>query len=296
MAADWGLPTLGSLYTNVLDNLKDRDIDGATMVAPSASIPTGYIRYNRSTNVFEEWSGSAWVVLLVSLAGGGTGASSASSARTNLGLGTMALQNSNAVTITGGTISGLTSLGVSGNFTATGTGDFGNLLTVNGLIIDSTDGLPTDITANVYHGGGFSSPEIGRVYIGNGTNKKYFFSTRVASVTADVFEFRDTGRFVVRSNQPIIEVRDLNASANMGVGGFYNTGDNIHFYTINDAENLTDEYLRIIRESSTYLVDRAEFHTSLIPKEKFGLGAKTAITINASSGAQNNQVLAVGAQ
>lgn len=46
---------------------------------------------------------------------GGTGASSAAAARTNLGLGSMASQASNAVAITGGSASGLASLGVLGN-------------------------------------------------------------------------------------------------------------------------------------------------------------------------------------
>jgi hypothetical protein len=43
----------------------------------------------------------------VAINNGGTGGSSASAARSNLGLGTMATQNANAVAITGGTISGL---------------------------------------------------------------------------------------------------------------------------------------------------------------------------------------------
>jgi hypothetical protein len=42
------------------------------------------------------------------IANGGTGADSASGARNNLGLGTMAVQNSDTVTITGGTITGVT--------------------------------------------------------------------------------------------------------------------------------------------------------------------------------------------
>ncbi|HYD13197.1 MAG TPA: hypothetical protein VEC11_10155 [Allosphingosinicella sp.] len=46
---------------------------------------------------------------------GGTGASSAAAARTNLGLGSMATQSASAVAITGGTASGLGSLAVTGN-------------------------------------------------------------------------------------------------------------------------------------------------------------------------------------
>lgn len=44
----------------------------------------------------------------LALSNGGTGATTAAAARTNLGLGTMATQNANAVSITGGTIDGIT--------------------------------------------------------------------------------------------------------------------------------------------------------------------------------------------
>lgn len=46
--------------------------------------------------------------VVVPIAQGGTGATTASGARTNLGLGTMAVQNANAVAITGGTLDGVT--------------------------------------------------------------------------------------------------------------------------------------------------------------------------------------------
>jgi hypothetical protein len=48
----------------------------------------------------------------VAVADGGTGASTASGARTNLGLGTIATQDASAVAITGGTASGLTNVGL----------------------------------------------------------------------------------------------------------------------------------------------------------------------------------------
>ncbi len=48
----------------------------------------------------------------IALVDGGTGASTAADARTNLGLGTMATQSASAVAITGGSISGVTGLSV----------------------------------------------------------------------------------------------------------------------------------------------------------------------------------------
>jgi hypothetical protein len=54
----------------------------------------------------------------LAIADGGTGASSAAAARTNFGLGSLATQNAAAVAITGGTITGLSSLAVAGTASA----------------------------------------------------------------------------------------------------------------------------------------------------------------------------------
>lgn len=115
--ANWNNPTAASNYLTFVTEVKDRDINAATLFSDSLSaatnIPTGAIRYNRSANKFQEWNGSSWVDELLSLAGGGTGAATASDARTNLGLGTMATQAASGVNITGGTISGVAISGLS---------------------------------------------------------------------------------------------------------------------------------------------------------------------------------------
>jgi hypothetical protein len=60
----------------------------------------------RSTVKFQERGSSTWNDLLLSLEGGGTGAATAENARSNLGLGSIATQDSTNVTISGGTIAG----------------------------------------------------------------------------------------------------------------------------------------------------------------------------------------------
>jgi len=114
--ADWSLPTLASLYTDFVAEVDARLNDSAQMFSGGPSNqPVGSIRYFRATNVFQEWDGAQWIDKVLSIAGGGTGATTAAGIRTNLGLGTMSIQNANGINVTGGTLTGISALGMTGD-------------------------------------------------------------------------------------------------------------------------------------------------------------------------------------
>jgi hypothetical protein len=65
--ANWNNPTVNSLYTDFVDEVKNRDLDVAKMM-DSATVtvtnPTsGMKRWNDSNSNWEEWNGSSWVAL-----------------------------------------------------------------------------------------------------------------------------------------------------------------------------------------------------------------------------------------
>jgi hypothetical protein len=106
--ADWSNPTITSNYVTFVDEVKNRDIDSITLSAyPLTNAPVNSIRLLRTPLKFQQWDGSAYVDLVLSIAGGGTGSNTPGGAGTALGLGTMAYQNANAVAVTGGSLTNI---------------------------------------------------------------------------------------------------------------------------------------------------------------------------------------------
>jgi len=91
-------------------SIPDRDEDGRLSTPELVALNTySNLIGNVTGNVTGNVSGTASNITgTLAIANGGTGATTAAAARTALGLGSLALQNSNSVNITGGTISTLT--------------------------------------------------------------------------------------------------------------------------------------------------------------------------------------------
>ena len=96
MAANFNKPDLSSLEVDAVDEYKERDVDIAKMFdgTSSTNIPTNAIKFDVTAGVLQRREGSAWVTKALdiinattgtlSVSRGGTGATTASAARTNL--------------------------------------------------------------------------------------------------------------------------------------------------------------------------------------------------------------------
>jgi hypothetical protein len=96
-----------------------------TSAGTGITVPAGKTMwvYSDATNVVDAVTHLTSLTLGTALpvASGGTGSNAASGARTNLGLGTISTQNANSVTITGGSITGITDLAVADGGTGAST-------------------------------------------------------------------------------------------------------------------------------------------------------------------------------
>jgi hypothetical protein len=130
------VPTIEKLYlinNGLADACTVKNSTGTGIAVPAGK---SMFVFNDGTNVVDAVTHLSSITLNTDLAiaDGGTGASDAGTARTNLGLGTMATQNGTSVSISGGSATGLSNLTTT-NFTASGT-----LAVTGNLTLDGASG------------------------------------------------------------------------------------------------------------------------------------------------------------
>ena len=111
-----------SATANTVNTVVYRDSSGNFSAGTITATLVGNVTGNLTGNVTGTVTGNATNVDgTVAINNGGTGATTASNARTNLELGTMATQASNSVSITGGSIAGITDLAIADGGTGAST-------------------------------------------------------------------------------------------------------------------------------------------------------------------------------
>jgi trimeric autotransporter adhesin len=148
------VPTIEKLYlinNGLADACTVKNSTGTGIAVPASK---SMFVFNDGTNVVDAVTHLSSITLNTDLAiaDGGTGASDAGTARTNLGLGTMATQNGTSVSISGGSATGLSNLTTT-NFTASGTATLSGTTNLTGTataVTQSASDNSTKVATTAY--------------------------------------------------------------------------------------------------------------------------------------------------
>ena len=101
-----------------------------------------------------------------------------------------------------------------GNVLIGTTTDSGEKLQVSGsakvdglLTVSNSTGIPATTASLLRFASGFTTPDIGRMYIGDGTGWKFHMSKRISSTTTDLITFVDNGNVVIGTPGAFIDYK-----------------------------------------------------------------------------------------
>jgi len=203
------VPTIEKLYlinNGLADACTVKNSTGTGIAVPAGK---SMFVFNDGTNVVDAVTHLSSITLNTDLAiaDGGTGASDAGTARTNLGLGTMATQNGTSVSISGGSATGLSNLTTT-NFTASGTAtSSGTLAVTGGLTLDGAAGTAGQFLTSA---GAGNTPTWGGVSLGTMASQ----DANNVNITGGSI----TGLTTLSTSGGTISATTLTATTTLGIG------------------------------------------------------------------------------